>query len=342
MYQQNEKIAPTFSSGGTMLRQLKFAAPAFALLFSLAGCGIGPSANGSFDRAFTVSGPIRLDLSDASGDVVVTGGAGGKVQIHANVRAHAWLFQDAQKQLSEIVANPPIEQHLDSIRIGKDFNGFHNVSIDYTIQVPEHTEVDVSVASGSVAVRNLNGPVSVDSASGDTRVENVADSVKVDSASGSTSVSNLGNDLRVSSASGSVNVSSVKGEVRVEALSGSIDVANPGARVNANTASGSINVRGANNDVKAASASGLISVVGNPSNNAYWSLKTASGGVTITVPPDAAFFLTADATSGDVRTAIPIVVEEQGRHSLRARVGTGGGRVEIHTISGAINIQRGS
>ena len=325
-----------------MLRHLKIAALGVALVFVLSGCGIGPSSNGSFDRTLTVSGPIRLDLSDASGDVVVTGGSEGKVQIHANVRAHGWLFQDAQQELSQITSNPPIEQRLDTIRIGKDFNNFHNVSIDYTIQVPDHTEVDVSVASGSVAVRNLHGPVKVDSASGDTRFENVADSVKISSASGSTNVSNHGHELRVSSASGSITASSVKGPVHVDALSGSIDITNPGSRVSADTASGSINVRSANNDVKAGSASGLISVVGNPSGDSYWSLKTASGGVTITVPSNAAFYLTADATSGDVHTSIPIVVEEQGRHSLRARVGSGGGRVEIHTISGSINIQRGS
>lgn len=325
-----------------MLRYIKFAAASIAVAFSLSGCGIGPGATGTFDRTLNVSGPIRLDLSTPSGEVVVTGGAQGKVQIHANVRAHGLLFQDAQKQLNEVLSHPPIEQNLDSIRIGKDFNDFRNVAIDYTVEVPDLTEVDVSVASGSVTVSKLRGPVTVDSASGAVRIEQVSGSVKINSASGSINAADLGDDLRVSSASGSVNASSVKGSVRVDALSGSIDIANPGSRVDAGTASGSINVKGADNDVRAASASGGVTVVGNPSGNAYWSLKTASGGVTITVPSNAAFYLTADAVSGGIRTSVPIVVEEQGRHALRARVGTGGGRVEIHTISGAINIQRGS
>jgi DUF4097 and DUF4098 domain-containing protein YvlB len=325
-----------------MLRQFRFALAASALAFLACGCGVGPGATGSFERTLTVTGPIRLDLSTASGDVVVTGGAQGEVQIHATVRAHGWFFQDAQKQLNEVVSNPPIEQRLDSIRIGKDFNDFRNVSIDYNVEVPDLTEVDLSVASGSVIVRRVHGPVSVDSASGAIRIEQVAGSVKINSASGSTNVSDLGDDLRVSTASGSVNVTSVKGSISVDALSSSIDISNPGSRVDANTASGSINVSGANNDVRAASASGGVTVTGNPSGNAYWNLKTASGGVTINVPSNATFYLTADAVSGDIRTSMPIVVEEQGRHALRARVGAGGGRVEIHTISGAINIQHGS
>jgi hypothetical protein len=31
-------------------------------------------------------------------------------------------------------------------------------------------------------------------------------------------------------------------------------------------------------------------------------------------------------------------VEEQGKHSLRAHMGSGGGRVEVHTVSGEIRI----
>ena len=34
-----------------------------------------------------------------------------------------------------------------------------------------------------------------------------------------------------------------------------------------------------------------------------------------------------------------LVIEEQGKHSLRARVGAGGGRVEVHTISGEIRVR---
>jgi hypothetical protein len=36
---------------------------------------------------------------------------------------------------------------------------------------------------------------------------------------------------------------------------------------------------------------------------------------------------------------VPIVIEEQGKHSLRARMGNGGGRVEVHTISGEIRVR---
>lgn len=313
-----------------------------------AGCGMGPVENGSFDRTLSVNGPIRLDLSDPAGDIRITGGPSNQVKIHAEVHARGWLFQDARKVLNEVVSHPPIEQTADTIRIGKDFNGFQNVSVDYVIEVPNLTEIDASVASGSVNVSKLHGPVKVDSASGAIRVERVDRSVQINSASGSISASNLGEDLRVSSASGSVTATNIKGDVRVHAFSGSTEINNPGGRVTADTASGSIQVRGAGNDVKSNSASGAITVQGNPSGNSYWSLKTASGSINLAVPSNSAFHLTAQAASGEIRTGIPIVVEEQGKHSLRARVGLpaqagdGGGRVEIHTASGEINVRPSS
>ena len=56
------------------------------------------------------------------------------------------------------------------------------------------------------------------------------------------------------------------------------------------------------------------------------------------VPSNANFRLSAEAVSGQIKTDVPIVIEEQGKHSLRARMGNGGGRVEVHTISGEIRV----
>ena len=68
----------------------KFAALAGLLVATLiiaAGCAMGPTATGNFDRTLTVSGPIRLEISNTSGDVSVTGSGDGKVHVHAEARA---------------------------------------------------------------------------------------------------------------------------------------------------------------------------------------------------------------------------------------------------------------
>src|SRR5258705_6150553 len=310
----------------------------FSAIVVLAGCESGPSVSGAFDRNYNVSGPLRLELTNASGDVDITGSADGKVQVRGEVRTSGFGFDNPQKRLDDTLANPPIEQRGDTIRIGKELSRMRNVSIAYTIQVPRDTEISATVASGAQTIRGVRGPVKVQAASGAIRVEKIERDVQLSTASGSVSASDIGNDVRVSSASGSVTVANTGGDVRVNALSGFIRVSNPGGRIEANTASGEVEIQGAARDVRSRAASGRVSVQGSPGADSYWELKTASGTVQLSVPASANFHLSAEAVSGEIRTDIPIVIEEQGKHSLRAHMGSVGGRVDVHTVSGEIRL----
>ena len=302
------------------------------------GCNSGPSVSGAFDRNYTVTGPIHLELTNASGDVDITGSADGRVHVRGEVRASGFGFDNPQKRLDDTLANPPIEQRGDTIRIGKELSRMRNISVAYTIQVPHNTEISATVASGAQTIRNVSGPVTVRAASGSIRLEKIERDAELTTASGTISASNVGSDLHISTASGNVNISSIKGDVRANAVSGVIRVANPGARVEANNTSGEVEIQGASNDVKAHAISGLVSVQGNPGAGCYWDLKTVSGGVQVRVPAAANLHFSAEAASGEIRTDIPIVVEEQGKHSLRAHMGSGGGRVDVHTVSGEIRV----
>jgi len=323
-----------------MIRFRHAAAPLalLAVFLCAVGCATGPAVQGAFDREYRVAGPIRIELNNASGDVNITGGSDGKVSIHAEVRASGFGFDNPQKRLDDTLANPPVEQRGDSIRIGKDLSHVRNISIAYTIQVPHDTEVVTSVASGAQTVSNVRGPVKLQAASGTIRVEKIDRDAQLSTASGSISASDIGTDVRVTSASGSVTVSSIKGDVKVSAIAGVIRISQPGGRVDADTASGEVEVRGASSDVKAHAASGRVFVQGNPGTESYWDLKTVSGTVQFTVPKSANLHLSAEAVSGEIRADVPIVIEEQGKHSLRAHMGNGGGRVEVHTVSGEIRV----
>src|SRR5467141_5106580 len=214
----------------------------FSVIVVLAGCHSGPSVSGAFDRSYVVTGPIRLELTNASGDVDITGSVDGKVHVRGEVRASGFGFDNPQKRLDDTLANPPIEQRGDTIRIGKEISRLRNISVAYTIQVPRDTEVSATVASGAQTIRGVRGPVRVQAASGAIRVEKIDRDVQLSTASGSVSASDIGNDLRVSSASGSVTVSKVRGDVDVNAISGVLRISNPGGRVEAGTASGDVDI----------------------------------------------------------------------------------------------------
>ena len=307
-------------------------------LAGAAGCYSGAAATGNFDRTLSVSGPVRIELSNAAGDVQIVGSADGKVHVHAEVRASGFGLGRPRQRIDEILAHPPVEQRGSTIRIGRDFNNTRHVSISYQIEVPHETEISSTLASGSQSVRQIQGPVKTNAASGSLRVEHIDREVRLRSVSGSVDAFDVGDDVYASSISGSVDVRNSKGDAHANATSGAIRVTRPGGRVDADTASGSVEIFGANNDVKARAVSGRVSVQGVPGGNSYWELKTISGSVELAVPSTANFHLTAENVSGQIRTDIPIVIEEQNKHSLRARVGNGGSRVEIHTVSGQIDI----
>ena len=309
-----------------------------AITAVLGGCGLGSSANGSFGRTLNATGPIRLELTNAAGDVVINGSADRKVHVQADVRASGISFTNPQKRIDELVANPPVEQVGDTIRIGKDLARLRNITTSYTIEVPRETEVSATVASGSLTIRGVRGPVKAVAASGAIRVEHIDRYAQLTAVSGSIDASDMGDDVRASSASGKVTLSNVKGDVIINALSGAIQVVKLEGRVDATTASGSVDVEGAKNDVKIHAASGRVSVQGDPGKNSYWNLNTVSGPVRLSVPQSTNFHLSAEAVSGEIRADIPIVIEEQGKHSLRARMGDGGGRVEVHTVTGEIRL----
>ncbi|HXE32832.1 MAG TPA: DUF4097 family beta strand repeat-containing protein [Verrucomicrobiae bacterium] len=324
-----------------MTRHHKLAAH-FALLatvVALAGCQMGPSVSGSFDRSLDVSGPIRLELSNVAGDVAIVGSADGKVHVHGDVRVSGFGFGSPQKRLDDIVASPPVELKGDTLRIGRDMSRLHNVAITYSVEVPRATEVSSTSVSGSQSVRNVRGPVLAQSVSGAVHGQDIGREAKLSSTSGAVTAENCGDDVRATSISGTVTVTNAKGDVLAHSVSGNVEVRNPGGRVDANTSSGTVDVRDADGDVKAHATAGRVTVKGNPSGNSYWDLKTVSGTVDISVPSSASFHLSAGAVTGQISAQIPIMIEEQGKHSLRAHMGDGGGRVEIHTVSGAIELQ---
>ncbi|HUL33904.1 MAG TPA: DUF4097 family beta strand repeat-containing protein [Candidatus Eisenbacteria bacterium] len=310
-------------------------------LSAILSCSLPTQASetATFDRTFTVSSPVRIELSNGSGNVEIRGSADGSVHVHGKVMPGGWtIFGGGAKSVDEVAANPPVEQSGSTIRIGKSSTWLKNVSIDYQVEVPHDTEVDADVASGGITIDNVTGPVRAGSASGYVHVYRVDRDATVKAASGSIDVGSIGGYLRVSSASGDVTVADVKGEMQVSEASGSIHIKRPGDRVDASTASGSIEIEGANADLKAHAISGSIQVSGNPSANRLWELKTVSGSVELRVPKNASFLLSAESTSGDIRTSIPVILEEQSKHSMRAHTGDASGRIEVRTVSGSVSV----
>lgn len=304
------------------------------------GCRARSAANGSFDRTLTVSGPVRLEMTNGSGAGRVTAGPVGQVQIHGDIHVKAWSTESSRRRAREIDENPPISQEGNLIRVGGLGKRGGNVSIDYAIVLPADAEIRGITGSGDIEVNGIRGPASFVAGSGNISASSIAADVQAIAGSGALQFSNVQGRVQATAGSGNITLESIHGESRLQTGSGDLKINQPGDAVVANTGSGRINVTGASADLRLRGASGDITVDGNPGVSNYWDFRTSSGQVTLHVSPAASFRFYARSSSGSIDTQIPIVMEgTAGKHELRARIGNGKARVEVETSSGNIAIR---
>ncbi|HEY0704830.1 MAG TPA: DUF4097 family beta strand repeat-containing protein [Candidatus Acidoferrales bacterium] len=303
------------------------------------GCGSQPTAEGSFDKTLTVTGPIRLELTNGSGDSRVVAGPAGEVTIHGEIQVHAWSEKAGQRRVDDVQSRPPVTQDGNVVRIGTSATS-HEMSIDYTITVPADSEIRATTGSGDLEVSGLKGPANFTAGSGDLKISEIAGDVQVTGGSGSIDMSHIGGQVGVNSGSGDITLDRIHGDIRLQTGSGSIELTDPAGKLDANTGNGDVTVRGAADDLRVRTSSGDVSVDGSPSPGSYWDFRTNSGDVELNVPANASFRFYARSSSGDIAAEVPVTMEgTSGKHEFQARIGDGKGRVEAKSTSGSISLK---
>ena len=306
----------------------------------LAGCGPEAGPSGSVDRSFTVSGPVRLELSNGSGNSRVSAGAPGEVRVHAEFRVRAWPWDDPERTLKDLLSDPPVSQEGDLIRVGA--TGWHRTEFeaDYTVTVPPDTQMRGVSGSGNLEVDGIAGPANFTVGSGNIRANGIQNDIHVVVGSGNVTFTDTKGRIEAMAGSGEVIVRGAKGDVRARTGSGEIRVEQPAGNVEASAGSGNIEIRDATADVRVHSGSGEINIDGNPGPSNFWDIRASSGDVTLHTPSNASFRFYGHTSSGDIDVSSPAVKDTSStnRHDYQARIGDGKARVEIETSSGDIAI----
>jgi hypothetical protein len=262
-------------------------------------------ADADFDRTITVSGQPDLYVSTGSGSIKITPGSDNQIHIKAHIHAGWAGGRDLDERIRQIVANPPIKQEGNTVRVGEttDRSLYNNISIDYEISAPD-----------SVALNLRSG-------SGDVEVEHV------------------GRFLSAMSGSGSVRAHGIHGPADMHSGSGDIELQEDAAgEVKTQTGSGSIRINGLNGELTARTGSGDIEANGRLTGAAR--LQSGSGSVHLNLTPDAHFQLESSTGSGSIRVHFPNAPQQgdDSKHHLTGAVNGGGPVLEAHTGSGDIEI----
>ena len=130
------------------------------------------------------------------------------------------------------------------------------------------------------------------------------------------SAGTVSGDIEMTGAHGDVTASSVSGDLRLDRLHASA--------VRANTVSGDIDVH-----------------VEELTGDGDFKFNSVSGGVTLEVPRNFGADLSMSTVSGDVNSDFPITLGNcrMSRRSLNARIGGGGRRLDVSTVSGDLKLR---
>jgi hypothetical protein len=258
----------------------------------------------SFQRTLKVSGPVDLEVTTGAGKIAVTPGTGDAVQIRGTVRVSNDWWGNHDQEIAAVMANPPIEQSGNKIRIGhiEDEAIRRHVSISYEIATPATTQLKARSGAGSISVEGIQGPVEAQTGAGSLRISRVDG--QVDATSGA----------------GRVEIDTVKGRVVAHTGAGSIDGRSLTGGVTANTGSGSVRLE--------------------QTSAAPVEAHTGSGSLDVRLWSQAAFELSAHTGMGQVRVDPAIAVEGTvGKHDVRGKVRGGGPLVRLTTGVGSVHIE---
>ncbi|HKW87271.1 MAG TPA: DUF4097 family beta strand repeat-containing protein [Candidatus Acidoferrales bacterium] len=314
--------------------------PLIAISAFLAGCTDWQSYPGSFDRTLSVSGPVRVELENGSGDVHLSQGSDSQVVIHCQFHVHVWPGQDPHSRIADVSAHPPVAQDSGLIRIGNDVQHWSDVEFDYTIQVPHATEVHLVNGSGDMVISGIQGPATLTTGSGDITADRIGNDTIVKTGSGTVELSDIAGEVEATAGSGDITLNHVQRAARVHTGSGNITVDNPGESASIVAGSGDIQVSNPSGDLRVHTGSGEIDINGSPSASAFWEIQSGSGDVTLDVSSSSNFRFYAHSSDGSIDTSIPInITEKTSSRELRGTVGSGQARVEVETSSGDIRIR---
>jgi DUF4097 and DUF4098 domain-containing protein YvlB len=292
----------------------------------------GPEQTDRVTKTFRVGRTAALELSNISGDIVVTGGPGEEIAIEATKRVRGRDDAEAKQQLSSVSIEAVERGGRVEVRTVYPRMSNNRVSVDYRVTVPAGTSVDVKSVSGDMKVTGVKGDLRAESVSGEVRAETGGQAARVKSVSGDVELTGV-------SGSGDVNVASVSGDVTAK----NIKCRN----LDAGSVSGEVRLIDVDCErSQVSSISGSLEYAGPLQKGGRYELKAHSGNVRLALSGTTGFEVDASTFSGTIRTDLPITLKAAGegrertRQSLRGTLGDASALVVIKTFSGDVTIAK--
>ena len=292
-------------------------------------------------RTVRIGATGALQISNISGDIVITRGSGSEVTIEALKTTRGRTEAEAREALQllqvEIVErNDRIEVRARypqgderRRRATRSFSG----SVAFNITAPERVRISVNSISGDISVKDIKGDLALETISGDV------------------SIASAGRVSKASTASGDVEIvdTTIEGTMDASTISGTMQLRNVKARrLDVGSVSGDVVLQDVQCErIDAQSISGNVQLSGPLVRGGRYDLGSHSGDVRVTISGDVGFELDASSFSGNIRTDFDIKTSGtepasrgRSRRSLSGTYGDGSAFLDLTTFSGSVIIGR--
>lgn len=256
-----------------------------------------PSSAGRATAQISVTGPVTLRADVVATDLEVRAGVANQVKAE---------LTDSQGSVRLVLHGSRVEVALERgnrwphLPAGLDGK--------LRLELPPGSSVELTTASGAIAVRGLGGDVRLRTASGDVQLRDVR-------------------NVEVTAISGAVQVEGVKGEVRLRTVSGDAMVTQ---------------AAGARPLLEYGTTSGDLDWTGTCGAGCRLDVRTMSGDVKLKLAASSSFELRYLTHSGDLLEGLKLqpLDPASGAGSRHARYGKAEGSIQVQTFSGDLALKK--
>lgn len=232
-------------------------------------------------QSFSLGANASLIIKEQGGNVSVFPSKTGNVTV--TPRKHQTTLAPDPHAVNILYDRTLNAQGNDQLMVSTD-PWFSNT--DFYVTIPTTTTVQITVKDGSIDIHSGHG-ATVNTSNGSIALENIEGPVSAHTESGDVTADNITGSLAISSSSGSLRMNQIKGSVEAKTFSG--DVVARDTSLSGNTLLQTQN--------------GSVRFDGSLAANGSYRMQTTSGDVDLTLPADTAFALDATTGSGTVQNA---------------------------------------
>ncbi len=333
---------------------------------------MGEEHNNDIQMDAVAAANAAVNIQNPRGDVTITASSDDRMHVRAHQVVHSSSDSDARKTF-EAVTPKLINSGASAVL---SVEGRNNARVDLTVELPSGASTTVDAGRGDVTVEGLKTGSDVTASHGDVKFDNLGGNVHARMDHGDISAHQIAGDVTVDGHISDVTLSEVKGNVtlngeffgdtHLEQVGSAVrfhssrtdltipklqgDMTMDSSDLNINQAAGPVRIITRSKDIDLSQLSGDAHIENNngdvnittvaPLGNLQVSNRT--GNISVTVPENASFSITASNSDGDLHTDFPLNMTNSGdRKSAQGQVGTGGPHLELSTGHGDLQLRKG-